>query len=149
AITIESGRPVIRPAFAHSARLRSAQTARVCRPADQTIRNSMSILVQDNITVKVAVAVIIQISRSTSEEEHLHTRALSFRRRPKVCVVSPRSILRFRSDRIIAGSATSEVVRLEVTGRFSEPEPVREIMNDVVERRDWPPRPLFGSADQC
>src|SRR5262245_24742388 len=68
AITIESGRPVIGPAFAHGARLRSAQTARVRRSADQTIRNSMSILMQDNITVEVAVAVIIQISRSASEE---------------------------------------------------------------------------------
>src|SRR5262245_34539428 len=133
AVTIESGRPVIRPAFAHGARLRSAQTARVRRPADQTIRNSMSILVQDNITVEVAVAVIIQISRSTSEEEHLHARALSFGRRPKVGVVGPRSILRFVSDRIIAGSTTPEVVRLEVACRFREPEPVREIMNDVVE----------------
>src|SRR5215475_12200583 len=93
----------------------------------------MSILVQDNITVEVAVAVIIQISRSASEEEHLHPRALPFGRRPKVGVVGPRSILRFGSDRIIAGPATPEVVRLEIARRFGEPEPVREIMHDVVE----------------
>src|SRR5262245_37201302 len=93
----------------------------------------MSILVQDHITVERGVAVIIQISRSASEDEHLHARALSFGRRRKVGVVGPRSILRFCSDRIIAGSATSEVVRLEVACRFGEPEPVREIMNDVVE----------------
>src|SRR5215475_6227586 len=132
-IIIHSGCPVIRPAFAHSARLRSAQTARVRRPADQTIRNSMSKLVKDDITVECAVAVIIQISRSASEEEHLHARALSIGRRPKVGVVSPRSILRFCPDRIIADSATPEVVRLEVAGRFCEPEPVGEIMYDVVE----------------
>src|SRR5215475_13308852 len=93
----------------------------------------MSILVQDNITVEVAVAVIIQISRSASEEEHLHARALSFGRRPKVGVVGPRSVLRFGSDRIIAGSATPDVVRLVVACRLSAPEPVREFMNDVVE----------------
>src|SRR5262245_44294648 len=133
AIIIHSGRPVIRPAFAHSARLRSAQTASVCRPADQTIRNSMSKLVKDNVAVEVAVAVIIQISRSASEEEHLHARALSFGRRPKVGVVGPGSVLRFSSDRIIARSTTPEVVRLEVACRLRESEPVREIMNNVVE----------------
>ena len=112
AVVVDGDGPIVRPALAHRSGLRAAQAGAAV--ADQTIGDAVAVLVKHHVAIHRAVAV----RGWRSEEKLLHARALTIGRRREVCVVGAGAVLRFSSDRVVAGAAAAEVIRLEVSRRF-------------------------------
>src|SRR4051812_9621437 len=92
----------------------------------------MRVLVQDNSGIKSTVA-----TRLRAEGVHLHSRRVAVRGRGHIrvidviAVVEVQPVLGLSADGIARGTATIEIIILEVAGGFGETETIESIMHPV------------------
>jgi hypothetical protein len=101
----------VTPTLAHAARFEHAQTVGVFRSSSQTVGESMGVLVNYNTSLERAIS---PRSRRVPHV-HAHTGSLAVRWRGEVGVVEATSILSVQEDEIIADTAGSVVVNLEIS----------------------------------
>ena len=84
--------------------------------------------VEDHRAVQVAVA----IGSGIDKDVHLHSPRLAVRRRGKVGVVKPAAVLGVGLDGVIAETAATKVVILEIAGGFREAQFVKPIVIKIT-----------------
>src|SRR5688572_25446209 len=80
----------------------------------------------------IAINRTIAIRSGRGEQKLLHARTRTVWRRREVCVVCSRAILGLRANRVVSGTATAEVVYLEVARCLGKAKVIREVVHDVV-----------------
>ena len=123
------GREKVSPAFAHTAGLAKAETARVGRTACKSSRGSVRQLVNNNTGFDVSISV----GRVRVPDVHSHSTLLAVRRGHKVGIVAGRvvRVLCIGNYSVTASTALAKVVHLEVARHLVESESVEQVVVHV------------------
>ena len=110
----------VAPAFTHATRLTSGQAVGVCRSSSHTVGNTVTILVLDDIILKITITV----GGGECKDVHAHAAVLAVWRAHEVGIVGSGSILGVANNGVVTESTLAKVVRLEVASLFVEPIPI-------------------------
>lgn len=117
----------VTPTFTHTAVLSAAQAARVRAAASKTVRQTVSVLVEDDAGLKGSVA----LWGGFGPHVHAHAAGLAVGRGGEVGIVGAGTVLGAEDGKVVALAAKTGVVDLEVVGGLGEAERVQQIVVHV------------------
>ena len=105
-----------------------AQARGIARSTRETVTNSVRVFMYDDPIIHIGIAIGI----GRCPYIHLHAGTGSIGRCREIRIVRTTRILCIGDDVIVAGTASSLVVVLEISTRFIESVHIGQIMNDII-----------------